>query len=384
MRLCYFGTYTIAEGYPVNRVLIKGLREAEIEVVECREELWEGVSPGVKALHQVFRQRRLRTYFSLLKRLLSCYPRLVRQYWKIDAHVGVIVGYAGYLDVILARLLKRREQPLILVSFISLYDTIVLDRGQLKLTSLKARLIKKIDRLAFRCADLVLVDTSAQRHYYAELFGLPVEKFARSFVGEDDSIFKPVMAPSRHETYKVLFFGTYVPLHGIDAIIAAAEVLRDELELEFLLIGNGQLYSAIRQQVAERDLSNVRLIDEWVGSERLLEFIQEADVGLGIFGTTSKAERVIPYKVFDVLAARKPVITRDSLAIRELLEHNKNALLCRPGDGLDLAHCIRRLRSEAGLAERLAMAGYKSFKEQASPLAIGLAFKKMWGQHFGF
>jgi len=390
-RLCYFGTYTIAEGYPVNRVLLKGLRDSGIDIIECRQELWEGVSPGVQNLHQVFSQRRFSAYLRLAGRMLSRYPRLFWQYWQAGEHAGVIVGYAGYLDVVFARLLRRRGRPLILVSFISLYDTIVVDRGQLNPNGLKARLIKKIDRMAFRCADVVLVDTCAQRQYYARLFGLPPEKFERSFVGEDDTLFKPatpkpaLTAPEpADKVYKVLFFGTYVPLHGIDTIIAAAQLLRCETGIELLLIGNGQLYATIRRQAEDLGLSNVRFIDTWVSSERLLEYIQEADVGLGIFGTTAKADRVIPYKVFDVLAARKPIITRDSPAIRELLSHNVNALLCKPGDEADLAQSICRLRSQPALAQRLAAAGHACYKSHASPLAIGKAFNEMWSQRFGF
>jgi hypothetical protein len=109
--------------------LLKGLRDSGIDIIECRQELWEGVSPGVQNLHQVFSQRRFSTYLRLAGRMLSRYPRLFWQYWQAGEHAGVIVGYAGYLDVVFARLLRRRGRPLILVSFISLYDTIVVDRG---------------------------------------------------------------------------------------------------------------------------------------------------------------------------------------------------------------------------------------------------------------
>ena len=41
------------------------------------------------------------------KRMLICYPKLLCQYWKIGKHDGIIVGYAGCFDVILARLFKQ-------------------------------------------------------------------------------------------------------------------------------------------------------------------------------------------------------------------------------------------------------------------------------------
>ena len=41
LRVCYFGTYSLGEGYPVNRVLIEGLRRAGATVWECRVGLWD-------------------------------------------------------------------------------------------------------------------------------------------------------------------------------------------------------------------------------------------------------------------------------------------------------------------------------------------------------
>ena len=40
--ICFFGTYVTGEGYPVNRVLINGLKVSGGAVSEWREELWQG------------------------------------------------------------------------------------------------------------------------------------------------------------------------------------------------------------------------------------------------------------------------------------------------------------------------------------------------------
>ena len=367
MRICFWGTYTVAEGYPINRVLIKGLRQAGAEVAECREELWGGF------LHQAFARAKPGALPGLAWRALRVYLRLIRRYWRAGEHSCVIVGYAGYVDILLARLLNLwRRRPLVLVSFISLYDTIVLDRQQVRAGSWKARLAKAVDRLAFRTADLVLVDTGEQRKHFAELFGLPVAKFHRSFVGEDDEEFRP-SAPldPRAGGTEVLFFGTYVPLHGVEVILAAVHLLRGEPDLRFSLIGNGLLYPEMRQWARERALDNVCFVGEWLPTAELLERIRRAHVCLGIFGTTPKAARVIPYKVFDALALRKPVITRDSPAIRELLEDGDTALLCPAGDGAALARAILRLTRDPGLCDRLADRGHARFRERACPRAVG-------------
>ena len=369
MRICYWGTYTVAEGYPINRVLVKGLRQAGAEVAECREELWGGF------LHQAFARARPGPLVGLAWRALGVYLRLIWRYWRTGEHSLVIVGYAGYVDIVVARLLNLwRRRPLVLVSFISLYDTIVLDRQQVVAASWKARLAKAVDRLAFRAADLVLVDTGEQRAHFAELFALPVAKFHRSFVGEDDEQFLPAPLepePELPEVAEVLFFGTYVPLHGVEVILTAARQLRGEPGVRFSLIGNGLLYPEMRQWARDRELENVCFVGEWLPTAALLDRIKRAHVCLGIFGTTPKAARVIPYKVFDALALRKPVITRDSPAIRELLDHGDTALLCPAGDGAALARAILRLQRDPGLCDQLAERGHARFRERACPRAVG-------------
>jgi len=379
MRIFFWGTYTIAEGYPVNRVLIKGLRQAGAQVEECREELWEGF------LHRAFGRKKTGTYLGLGWRALRLYMRLLRRFLSSGKHQCIIVGYAGYFDIVLARLLNLwGRRPLILVAFISLYDTIVVDRQQLAAASWQAACLKMIDRLAFSCADIVLVDTREQIDYFAALFALPREKFRRSFVGEDDELFHPAVSKGGSTgALRVLFFGTYVPLHGVEFILDAAEMLRPDTGVEFTLIGNGQLYPRMRREAGQRGLGHIRFIDEWMSSAVLVDYIRAADVCLGIFGVTTKAARVIPYKVFDALALRKPVITRNSPAARELLEHGKSALLCAPGNGAELAGSIRSLQQDPQLLEQLAEQGYTCFREFGSPRAIGRELLRTMEARFG-
>lgn len=369
MRICFFGTYTMAEGYPVNRFLIKGLKDAGAEVEECREELWEGF------LHVAFSQAQGRFLLRLGVKALGRYLRLIWRYWRCEEHSCVIVGYAGYVDVVLARLLNLfRRRLLVLVSFISLYDTIVVDRQQVRPGSWKARLLKRIDRLAFTCADLVLVDTGAQVVYFADLFGLPTKKFKRSFVGHEFYRFEPVELTGEKGgkgKFQALFFGTYVPLHGIEVILEAADILGLEADVEFTLIGNGQLYGEMREEARRRNLANVCFVDAWMEVQELAVRIREADACLGIFGQTGKAARVIPYKVFGALALQKPIITRDSPAIRELLTDGETGLLCRAGDGGELARAILKLRDQPELAARIAAEGHAVYKERGAPEAVG-------------
>ena len=205
----------------------------------------------------------LRLAFVLLAAPLR-YAQLLWNYFNADDHDCVLVGYAGFIDVLFARLANLgRRRFVILVAFISLYDTVVVDRKRVRVGSMRAWMLRTIDRMAFKAADLVLVDTYENKRHFAVLTGVDCDKFVRSFVGEDDEEF--ALRNFQHisnDEFNVLFFGTYVPLHGVDVIVDAAIRLRNDDTIKFTVIGNGQMYPEVRQKASENSLDNVLFIDE--------------------------------------------------------------------------------------------------------------------------
>jgi glycosyltransferase involved in cell wall biosynthesis len=96
----------------------------------------------------------------------------------------------------------------------------------------------------------------------------------------------------------------------------------------------------------------------------------EADVCLGVFGTTPKAARVIPNKVFDGLSVERAVITADTPAIREALVPGRHLWTCPAGDPVALAETISRLKADPQTRRVLAAEGRGRFQEAFSIGAI--------------
>ena len=190
-----------------------------------------------------------------------------------------------------------------------------------------------IDRVAFGLPDLVLADTEAHASYYAAALDVPPEKLAVVPVGAlplpgVDGAARE-LAPG--EPLHVVQYGRWSPLHGLSIVLEAADELRDE-PFRFELIGDGQLERWLADEVWRLQLEAVDLV-EAMPAWRLRARIVESDVCLGVFGTSGKAARVLPNKVYDALAAGRPLVTEDSPAARELLEDGRDALLVPAGDG---------------------------------------------------
>ncbi|MFQ5453267.1 MAG: glycosyltransferase, partial [Candidatus Zixiibacteriota bacterium] len=251
---------------------------------------------------------------------LIAYPRLIVKYLRIPHHDAVFVPYMGHFDVLLLRpMASMRHIPIIWDAFLSLWDTIVLDRRMLDQRHFLARLLHWLEEYACHAADMVVLDTKAHAHFFCETYGLSLHKTSAVFVGAEADSF-PLLPPRKRDPnapVRVLFYGQFIPLHGIPTIIEGAR-LAQRKPIDWVLIGKGQEEDRIKIKIRASSTLRLQWIP-WVRYEDLIKEIAEADVCLGIFGTSEKASRVIPNKVFQILSCGRPLVTRDSPAIQELV-----------------------------------------------------------------
>jgi len=343
MRALYFGTYE--RDYPRNAQVISCLRRAGVEVVEHHVGVWERQRDSWQA------------GLGTAARLASAELRLLRRP-RVDFDV-LLVGYPGHLDLQAARH-AAGARPVVFNPLVSLSDTFVADRGRFQPGSLAARALTALDRRAFAAADIVVADTRANAAHLASLAGLPHERLEVCLVGAEERLFGPGWAP--REPFTFLFVGKLIPLHGIETILGAAQAAP---ELPIRLVGSGQ-----HEPLLQDRPPNVEWVP-WVEYERLPDELHGAGCALGIFGTSDKAHRVIPNKAFQALACGTPLITADTPAARELLDHERSALLVSPGDPDALAAAMRRLAGDPDLARTLSEGGRSSYLEHASEDVLG-------------
>ncbi|MBI4065710.1 glycosyltransferase [Candidatus Kaiserbacteria bacterium] len=379
MKVCYFGIYDPL--YARNRILIDGLRQNCIEIIKCDS-----------------RRRGILKYIDL-----------AIKHWRIrKEYDAMIIGFPGYQAMIVARFLTRK--PIIFDCFTSLHDSMVSDRSKVSPRSIKAIYFWFLDWLSMQIADVILFDTQAHIDYASATFGIKKRKFKRIWIGANTDIFSTHyfvgneesvvensaqgLALRRSEStgkgltlrqefstaahseeskdFSVLFFGTFIPLQGIEYIIEAAKRLENEA-IHFAVIGNGQMKKKILWLAGALAVRNVLFID-FLSQEALVKKIAEADVCLGIFGNTLKTQRVIPNKVYECLAMKKPVITADTPAARELLS-DRDVCFVKTADSASLAEGILRIKNDKNTMENIAQNGYDTFIKNATPNILGRELK---------
>jgi glycosyltransferase involved in cell wall biosynthesis len=297
-------------------------------------------------------------------------PRLLRRVAHEDFD-AILVGFPSHSDVPVARAVARSKGiPTLFDPLTSLWENAVIDRQAAARRSVAAATCWMYDSLSCRLADLVLLDTQAHIDFFCDRFGLGQSKFRRVWVGSDEQIMKPREPPPHDDEFVVFFYGSFRPFQGVDCIVRAAHVLEQRREgVRFILCGDGPTYDGVRSLGERLGTTTVEFVQRR-SIERLADLIAGSHVCLGVFGTNAKALRVIPNKVFDALACRRPVITGDAPAIRELLTDREDVWLCRLGDEEALADALTTLRRDRITRDRIAHGGHALFRRRLSTKAL--------------
>ena len=331
--------------YPRNELMISAIRGISQTTVIGSQ----GSNVFRGGIRSILRQS-LRSFLQLI-------PRLIKRDFDF-----VFIGFFGQLLTQLIAPLTRK--PIILDLFVSAYDTLVEDRHMTSRKSLLSKYLFWLDKQSARQARLIFVDTLSHARYFHDTFGIPLTKMKRVFVGCDETQFHPL--PENPESHTVLYYCSYLPLHGVDVVVQAAELLLADPAIKFKIIGDGIEYEKIRKFVQDKHLTNVELAEP-VAIDQLPQIIQNSHICLGgHFGASAKACRVIPGKAFQMIAMGKPVIMGDNAANRELLTHRVDAWFCEMNNPRALADAINALFHDKELRDQIADGALKTYREAAS------------------
>ena len=110
------------------------------------------------------------------------------------------------------------------------------------------------------------------------------------------------------ETSRVIYAGAHGPANGLDTVLNAAQKLRDDQRIRFLLYGDGALKTSLMQQAQDRHLENLEFLDAVpkVDMPRVLcsadiLLLNYAKIGIGEYG-------ISPNKLWEYMSCGKPIV----------------------------------------------------------------------------
>lgn len=187
--------------------------------------------------------------------------------------------------------------------------------------------------------------------------------------GADPDMFDPHLSGSAFRTehclgnqFVVLYAGAHGMSNDLTVVLEAAEILQQESNLVFLLLGDGKEKPFLMEQAQARQLANVLFLPPLSKSD-IPQALAAADACLAILKPIELYKTTYPNKVFDYMAAGKPVLLAIDGVIRTLVEQAQAGIFITPGNPQALADGVRQLNNNTQLAQQMGAAG-RAFIEQ--------------------
>lgn len=332
-RILVFGAWDSGAGYPRAESLLQALRDLRYDVAEWRVDLPYAGREKVRLAASPWLWP---GYWLQLKRAQRRCCRNVAQAIAEFRPDALLVPYPGHMIVHWAR--SVFAGPIVLDLFLSAHETVIEDRRMFGPKSIAAAMLRRMDRRACEAADLVLLDTPDHAGRVAEFLELPRQRFG--WVPITDArvpeTIEPYVPPTPGQPLELLFFGTGVPLHGLETLLQAVAATE---HVRLTLVGGTAKERRLARQLPP---AKVDLRAEFVPLPELHALLNRAHLVAGVFGTSEKAAGVVPFKIVHALAAGRPVITADTRAIRRMLRPGKDCIIVPPGDAAELAAVLER------------------------------------------
>jgi glycosyltransferase involved in cell wall biosynthesis len=278
----------------------------------------------------------------------------------------------GLIGLFIARV---RRRPFVLVVK-DIFPDIAIKLGAIR-NPVVIAVLRRIQRSLFIGADRLVSIGSDMNRRLADL-GVPLGRITTIHDWADGSAIQPLNRPSAFRAKQGWGDDRFVVMHSgnvglsqdLRSTISAAALLRDDPRFVFAIVGEGASKRALRDLVAELELTNVAFLD-FQDKADLSESLGAADVHL-VTLKPGLAGYIVPSKLYGILAAGKPYIAAmEPWAEPALIaEEHGCGVRVDPGDPEALAAAVKELADTGDLAG-LGEAGRRAFEKSFDrPLAV--------------
>jgi glycosyltransferase involved in cell wall biosynthesis len=307
---------------------------------------------------------------SFLHRVLAFFSFMVSSFWiglRVK-NVDVLWGtsppiFQGATAWALARLKGAR----FLFEVRDLWPQFAIAVGVLT-NPLLIRATEWLERFLYRQADLVLVNSPGFTTHVRDRGAKQVELVPN---GADPSMFDPLddgrefrRVNRLEDKFVVLYAGAHGMSNDLGVVLDCATLLEDR-NVQLVFVGDGKEKPALQQRAAELQLENVTFLPSVPKSE-MPDVLAAADACIGILKPLNEYKTTYPNKVFDYMAAGRPIVLAIDGVIREVVNAAGCGVFAAPGNPRALAEAICSLAKDPPQSRQMGLKGRKYLEENFS------------------
>jgi len=177
--------------------------------------------------------------------------------------------------------------------------------------------------------------------------------------------------------FVVLYAGNIGLSQGLEQVLAVAELLQDQEEIKFVLVGDGAGRAPLMTEASRLNLGNVRFLP-FQPRNRLPEVLATADVSLVTLKKGVGAAS-LPSKSFSILASGRPILASvdEGSDTWNLVKRSQAGICVPPEDPGAIARAILELKKDNRLRENFGKKGRDYALQYHSPQAAAVKFEQL-------
>ena len=170
-----------------------------------------------------------------------------------------------------------------------------------------------LEHRMYESAHKIVVVTDSFKKYLIESHGIPKDKIGVVKNGISPGQFSPKEKAQQllqdlnlEDKFIIGYIGTHGMAHALDFVLNSASKLSNK-NFHFLLVGDGAHKEYLRSLKETLNLDNVTMLDN-VNKDQVRDYISILDIGLVNLKKSDTFKSVIPSKIFELCAMRKPIL----------------------------------------------------------------------------
>jgi len=312
---------------------------------------------------------------SFFHRLLAFFSFMASSFWvgltvrQVDLVWGTSPPiFQGFTAWALARLKGAK----FLFEVRDLWPSFAIAVGVLK-NPLLIKMSLWLEAFLYSHADQVMVNSPGYLEHVRRRGAKQVELIPN---GADPSMFHPQAkgeawrkAQGLEDKFIALYAGAHGMSNDLDVALDAAALLADSPQIEIILLGDGKEKPRLQARAAQMGLTNLRFLPP-VSKEEIPLALAGADACFALLKPLEEYKSTYPNKIFDYMAAGRPIALGIDGVIREVVEGAGCGIFCPPGNAPALAAALRRLQADPLLSQAMGAAGRAALEKNFSREAI--------------
>ena len=265
-----------------------------------------------------------------------------------------------------AWLLARLKRIPFLLEIRDLWPAFAIEVGVLK-NPLLILLSQWLEKFLYHHADMVVVNSPGFIEHVKNKGAKKVELIPNGSdihlftTPNDGSVFRKKLRIQ--DKYVVTYAGAHGISNDLEVVLKAAKLLSDHPRIHFLLVGDGKEKPSLVENARKLNLTNLTFIDA-ISKNKIAEVLAASDACLAILKPLEMYKTTYPNKVFDYMAAGKPVLLAIDGVIRQVVEEAKCGIFIEPGNAEDMGKKILWLSNHPGEAKNMGMSGRRQIEEK--------------------